>query len=35
MFDEKVCWQLHSTRPTSAAKGIMGVRPLTRMMYPD
>ena len=28
-------WQLHSARPTSAAKGLMGACPHMRSFYPD
>jgi hypothetical protein len=35
MFDEQVFWQLDNARQTSAAKGIMGVRPLMHEMFPD
>jgi hypothetical protein len=34
MFDEKTAVQPYSTRQSSAAKGIMGVRPHMRMKCP-
>ena len=35
MFDGTKFRQLNIARQTSAAKGIMGVRPLMHQMFPD
>jgi hypothetical protein len=35
VLDRTNAWQLNTARQTSAAKGIMGVRPRLRKMYPD
>jgi hypothetical protein len=35
MFDRKRFWQLNRARHFSAAKGLMGARPLMRLLYPD
>ena len=35
MFDRNRSWQPNNARQTSAAKGIMGARPLMHKMFPD
>jgi len=35
LCDRTEFWQPNNARQTSAAKGIMGARPLMREMFPD
>ena len=35
MFNDTGLWQLNTLRHFSAAKGLMGARPLMRLLHPD